>query len=153
MAVTVETSTDLSTETVQLTPDAKKYAANARASNTTKAYRGDVKRFLAWCAREPNPVVPLPAEPETVANYISHLANSGLKMATINRALVAISERHRAAGAAGEPNPCRHDGVRTVGRGAVGGVGVMATTSTTQTVTFLCLSVNPIRRLPSMTRF
>ena len=118
VVATLEPTNALSTDLVDLKGDAEAFAANARAANTTKAYRGDITRFKTWCDLQG--LQPLPATPASVALYITHLANQGRTIATIGRALVAISELHRAAG---EPSPCRHDGVRTVRQGIARTIG------------------------------
>ena len=72
------------------------YAADAKAACTLAVYRGDFDRFSGWCAEKG--LVPLPAEPRTVAMYLASLADEGLKASTIERALVGIGHAHRAAG-------------------------------------------------------
>ena len=58
------------------------------AVNTQRAYRADLKDFNGWC--EINGQIPFPVSPETLAAYVSHLADA-CKWATINRRLAAIS--------------------------------------------------------------
>lgn len=79
---------------------ASDYARGAKAENTRRAYRADWHSFAGWC--EANSGNALPALPETVAVYVAHLADTGHKVSTIERALVAISQAHKAAG---EPSP------------------------------------------------
>ena len=62
------------------------------AVNTQRAYKSDLKDFNDWC--EINGQVPFPVSPETLAAYVSHLADS-CKWATINRRLAAISKLHQ----------------------------------------------------------
>jgi site-specific recombinase XerD len=71
------------------------YAANSKAAHTWKAYQADLRDFTAWC--ETHRVVSLPAAPETVAAYLTDLAQR-CKVATIQRRLSAISQQHAAAG-------------------------------------------------------
>jgi site-specific recombinase XerD len=62
------------------------------AINTQRAYKSDLKDFNNWC--EINGQIPFPVLPETLAAYVSHLADS-CKWATINRRLAAISKLHQ----------------------------------------------------------
>lgn len=60
--------------------------------NTQRAYKADLKNFNEWC--EMNGQIPFPVSPETLAAYVSHLADT-CKWATINRRLAAISKLHQ----------------------------------------------------------
>ena len=62
------------------------------AINTQRAYKSDLKDFNEWC--ESNGQIPFPVSPETLAAYVSHLADT-CKWATINRRLAAISKLHQ----------------------------------------------------------
>ena len=62
------------------------------AVNTQRAYKADLKDFNDWC--ETNGQIPFPVSPETLAAYVSHLADT-CKWATINRRLAAISKLHQ----------------------------------------------------------
>ena len=62
------------------------------AVNTQRAYKSDLKDFNEWC--EINGQIPFPVSPETLAAYVSHLADD-CKWATINRRLAAISKLHQ----------------------------------------------------------
>jgi site-specific recombinase XerD len=62
------------------------------AINTQRAYKADLKDFNNWC--EINGQIPFPVSPETLAAYVSHLADT-CKWATINRRLAAISKLHQ----------------------------------------------------------
>jgi site-specific recombinase XerD len=75
--------------------DARDFAAHAKAANTLKAYRTDWAHFSEWCAL--HRLVSLPAEPRTVALYLSDLANTH-KVSTLYRRLSGISQAHQAAG-------------------------------------------------------
>jgi site-specific recombinase XerD len=83
------------------------YAAASRAANTRRAYAADVAAFASWCAAKG--LCSLPAEGPTVALYIASLADEGLAVATIARALVAINQAHKLAGHEG---PRAHRAVR-----------------------------------------
>ena len=62
------------------------------APNTAKAYAGDWCRFSAWCAA--HELAPLPAAVDTLAGFVTHLAETGKKVATIQRHCAAISKAH-----------------------------------------------------------
>ena len=64
--------------------------------NTRRAYAGDWQRFAAWC--ELAGLQALPATPETLAEYASHLADLGRAPATIMRALASVSVVHQLGG-------------------------------------------------------
>ncbi len=74
----------------------------ARAAATLKAYASDWKHWVTWVTRyggEPggNPKRP-PATGEAVAAYVSALAESKYRYATLRRRLATISRAHRVAG-------------------------------------------------------
>lgn len=71
-------------------------AGLAGAANTAKAYAGDLKRFAAWCAD--HHLEPLPASVDTLAGFVTHLAETGKKVATIQRHCAAISKAHALRG-------------------------------------------------------
>jgi site-specific recombinase XerD len=71
------------------------YAAHSKAAHTWKAYQADLRDFTAWC--ETYRTTSLPASPEIVAAYLTDVAQC-CKVATIQRRLSAISQRHAAAG-------------------------------------------------------
>jgi site-specific recombinase XerD len=102
---------------VSLVPE--KYRATLRrlleastAGATRRAYRGQLRRFTEWC--RDNSLCPLPAAPETVAAFISFLAESGKGNATVNQALAAISVAHRVASL---PTPTSDIAVQKAARG------------------------------------
>lgn len=76
------------------------------------AYASTWKKFAAWCAT--TGVDSLPAMPQAIALYITHLADAKYKAATIDRALVAISQVHKLAG---HPTPTSAPHVREVRAG------------------------------------
>ena len=73
-----------------------RYAHNAKAENTRKAYRVDWDDFLLWCDLRGRQ--PMPATPETVVEYLESLADAGAKVATIKRRLSSISVAHQMRG-------------------------------------------------------
>ncbi|WP_324680737.1 tyrosine-type recombinase/integrase [Hymenobacter sp. GOD-10R] len=66
------------------------------AANTAKAYAGDLKRFGAWCMA--HGLEPLPASVDTLAGFVTHLAQTGKKVATIQRHCAAVSKAHALRG-------------------------------------------------------
>ncbi|MBU2703860.1 site-specific recombinase XerD [Sporomusaceae bacterium BoRhaA] len=95
-------------ENDKLTEKSKKRLKKSKADNTLKAYEADWLDFYEWCYHAGLKV--LPAEPETIVNYINDLADNA-KANTVSRRLSAISENHKAAGFE-ENNPCRRGLVR-----------------------------------------
>ena len=72
------------------------YAHAAAAANTVRGYNADWRGFTAWCAIRRR--TPLPATGETIAYYVSVMAASGHKPASIDRARAAIRKAHLLAG-------------------------------------------------------
>jgi integrase len=72
------------------------FASKSKSDNTKNAYASDWADFETWAATHSAPT--RPAQPETVALYITHLAKAGSKAATIQRRLVAISQAHKGSG-------------------------------------------------------
>jgi site-specific recombinase XerD len=85
----------VTTELDVLVDEARNYAAQAQATNTTKGYASDWTCFVRWCMSMN--MVALPADAATVAMYITNQARSR-KSATIRRHLVTISQAHKARG-------------------------------------------------------
>jgi site-specific recombinase XerD len=75
---------------------AARYATEEKAAATKRAYLSDWRDFRAWCDGAKSD--PLPASPATVAAYLAHLADAGLKASTIGRKLAAIAYAHRLKG-------------------------------------------------------
>ena len=92
---------------------AEAYARASKAENTRRGYRSDWSQFEAWC--QGAGLDSLPARPETVALYISHLAESH-KPATIGRHLAAIASAHKARGLT-SPASMQHGAVSAVWQG------------------------------------
>lgn len=97
-------------ELSEIEQEALDYAYRSRAHNTIRAYRADWADFSDWCRN--NQRTPVPAEPETVALYLTYLASrSKRRTTTIARRLVTISEVHRSKGL---ETPVKHSAVRAV---------------------------------------
>lgn len=65
-------------------------------ANTRRAYAGAWSRFTTWC--EDRGRRALPTSAETLAEYLSHLADQGRARATSAQAIAAIRTAHTAAG-------------------------------------------------------
>ena len=79
----------------ELLEAARTYAAASRSANTRRAYQSDLRDFTAWC--DSNGVHALPAAPDTVALYLTALAQTGARASTIQRRVSAISQAHQLA--------------------------------------------------------
>lgn len=75
---------------------AKAYAAGSKAERTLDAYHRAFLQFRTWC--DGVDAAALPAAIETVAGYVAHLADRGLKASTIDLHAAAIAFAHRAKG-------------------------------------------------------
>ncbi|WP_152981755.1 tyrosine-type recombinase/integrase, partial [Hymenobacter sp. AT01-02] len=62
------------------------------APNTARAYASDLRHFTHWC--QANRLEPVPATVDTLAGYVTYLADAGKKVATIHRHLSAIGKAH-----------------------------------------------------------
>lgn len=86
----------------QVAPETLEMIARSDAENTRTAYEQDWKRFEHWCESEGR--TPLPATPQTFADYVKHLATTATERgtlprpATIDRAMGTIGRRHNDAG-------------------------------------------------------
>ncbi len=87
---------------------AREFAIQAKAASTRRAYASDWADFASWCQAQNRAA--LPAQPETVALYVTALADQR-KVATIQRRIAAISQAHQFAG---HPSPTRDIVLRTV---------------------------------------
>jgi site-specific recombinase XerD len=104
LPVPVEPAERASAELVPYSPafeeaaaSAAAFAGESRAPNTLRAYKASFAAFTAWC--EASGIAdPFPASAKAVAAYVSHLAGSGRKAATIDLHVAAIALAHRSAG-------------------------------------------------------
>lgn len=72
------------------------YVTKSRADRTATAYRADLAAFAAWCSKRDRS--PMPATPETVAEYAADMAAGGFRASTIGRRMAGISVAHQLAG-------------------------------------------------------
>jgi site-specific recombinase XerD len=90
----------------KLSLKSKRRLEHTKAYNTIRSYAADWNDFSDWC--QDHKMTDLPAEPETIVNYINDLADNA-KANTVSRRITAISENHIAAGL-GRDNPA-HSGL------------------------------------------
>ena len=79
---------------------------DAKATNTRSVYQTAWHLFCEWTLLTGQQS--MPAEPQTVALYLGHLAPQGRALATIAQARAAISHAHVAQGIPKGDNPARH---------------------------------------------
>ena len=122
----------------ELTGRAREFARGARTESTWASYEGKWARFTRWCAEHDE--TPLPADPLTVARFLTDLAphwrpatpadpaadivaghvllQPGLRPSSIAGYLAAISVAHQTLSIPAIPdaaaNPAHHDAVRRV---------------------------------------
>lgn len=70
-------------------------------ANTQRAYARQWQTFTAWCTATGRTV--LPATAQTLAEYVSHLADLDRAPSTIEQGIAAIRTAHRMAGHRGQP--------------------------------------------------
>ena len=87
---------------------ARDYFRQAKAASTLASYARDWRHFTDWCGAQG--LAGLPAHPETVALYLTGLAEFR-KVATLEKRLAALSQAHQYAG---YPSPTQEILVRTV---------------------------------------
>jgi site-specific recombinase XerD len=117
------------------------YASASRAESTKRAYTNDFVLFSGWC--EPQELAAMPALPRTVALYLTALACSERKVATIERALVAISQAHKLHGF---PSPRKAPEVTEVLQGIRRTIGVAPHQKDPVLVDTLRALVEPMRK-------
>lgn len=114
---------------------AKIYGRAAKSARTRREYERDWADFERYCvARNLNS---LPAEPQTVARYVASLA-AVLKIATIRRRSVSISQLHQERGL---NSPTSHKLVREVLAGIANTHGTAPQKKTALTLELLRLSL------------
>lgn len=83
----------LKTRGVVLTPRARAYANASKSKNTLRSYRADLNTFREWCDHHGTSA--LPAAPQTVADYLTEIADARYAVSTIQRRVAAIAFAHR----------------------------------------------------------
>jgi site-specific recombinase XerD len=97
------------------------FALAEKSQGTRRAYASDLAAFAEWC--DEFGLCPAPAAVATVASYLAHLANAGLKASTIKRKLAAIRYSHRIKGL---ESPAGAEVVKSVHRGIRNRIGTRA---------------------------
>ena len=97
MAVLTPIQSSQNELTRQLNDITQQYVDASQSDATRQSYSSDWREFEEFCiTADENP---LPAEPETVARFLSHQASiKGLKVSTIERRISAINDYHRKLG-------------------------------------------------------
>ena len=98
-----------------LAPDldrAAELALEEKAAATRRAYGSDFRIFEAWC--QTRAVSALPANPEAVAAFLAHDAETGSRPSTLGRRVAAIRYAHKLAG---HVTPTDDERVRATMRG------------------------------------
>jgi integrase len=99
----ISTHSSMSAEIQMLAEKTRDYIGAGRAGKTIRGYRSDWTDFSHWSAA--HALRPLPAEPATVAMYLSD-SSSRLAVATLSRRLTSITAAHKDAGYL--DSPARH---------------------------------------------
>lgn len=76
----------------------QKYRAASKAEATKRALDKNWRQFIGWC--DGNGASSFPCTPELLEAYLVHLAESGLRAASIDQARWAINARHKLSGLA-----------------------------------------------------
>lgn len=116
-----------------------KFVASSRADATRAAYNSDWRDFADFCER--HGAAAMPAEAGTLASYLAHLADSGRKVSTIRRRVVAIGAFHRLAS---QPNPAIEPVVRQTLDGIERRLGAAPTKKAAMTVDLVSKAVRKI---------
>jgi hypothetical protein len=90
IASTLMSVTDAETAEIQATVA---FALEEKSAGTRRAYKSDWAIFTSWA--DARGLASLPAEPGTLARFLSHQATSGLKSSTIGRRAAAVAYYHR----------------------------------------------------------
>jgi site-specific recombinase XerD len=93
---------------VAISPSAAGYVAHSLSPATRRAYASGLRDFESWAVSQR--LAWLPAEPETVASYLAHLADTGRSPSTISQRVAAIRWAHEAQDL---PSPTASKGVRS----------------------------------------
>ena len=110
-ALTSDPLSEVMTDLVDPLASLRGYLAAEKSTSTRRCYAADFADFAAWC--ESWGVPSLPASPLDTAQYLSGLADRGLKVSTISRQASAIRYAHLRAG----HDPPTPEGVKAALRG------------------------------------
>jgi site-specific recombinase XerD len=99
--ITKQTAKAITKQTAPVDASTINYLDQSISAATLRAYRSMWNSFTAWC--DVQGLDACPALPETVAAYVSHLADAGRKPASIDVTRAAIRKAHETSGAAVDP--------------------------------------------------
>lgn len=119
MSISLTNTSSMDTHLSHLVSSANDYLQRSKAKNTIKAYQSDWRSFCTWCNERH--LSSLPADPQTVALYLSDMADRGYRTSTIGRHMISIGLAHRTKGF---PSPTSDEMVRAVWRGIRNTLGV-----------------------------
>ena len=74
----------------------ERYIENSKASSTRRAYKKDIDQYKEWCKN--NNVEAIPASSRVLSAFLTVLADSGLRVSTIERKRAAIASEHENLG-------------------------------------------------------
>jgi site-specific recombinase XerD len=111
---------------------------HVESTATKKAHASDWREFTNWCSERA--LSSCPADPRTVAGYISDLASSDFAVSTISRRLATISVVHRRQGF---QSPTGTEGVKLVLKGIRNRYGTAKEKK-------LAIRVSHIRQVPAV---
>jgi site-specific recombinase XerD len=83
----------------------------AYAPNTLRAYKADMLEFITYCDKAAK--CALPADPNTVSDFLMQTIDKGIKSSTIRRKVSSISAIHRLSCLS---DPTKHSEVRITQR-------------------------------------
>lgn len=84
---------------------------SAYAPNNLRAYKADMLEFIDYCDKAAK--CALPANPNTISDFLMQTMDKGIKSSTIRRKVSSISAIHRLSGL---PDPTKHSEVRITQR-------------------------------------
>ncbi len=105
-----------------------RYVSASKAAGTQRVYRIQWTQFEAFCMGRG--YVVLPAQPAAVADYITHMADTGLSVSSIQQALAAIGFVHETAK---HSNPAKSPEAKATMQGIRRKVGIKSTPKTALT--------------------
>ncbi len=112
-----------------LRDEAREFSRRSKGVGTVRLYDREWRKFVDWCSG--SGLVALPADPETVALYVTGLSRRQ-SVASMNIAVAAVSQAHQAAGLA---SPTQTTSFRAVWRGIRRVLGVAPKNQKTPTTT------------------
>jgi site-specific recombinase XerD len=79
-----------------LSEGAREYIKCSARPNTRRAYATQIKQWVTWCERQG--LVDFPADPASVANYLTERAEAGQAASTLRIVVAALKAGHDAKG-------------------------------------------------------